>query len=53
LGPTDLASETNWWLAAEAYTTALIKPIVDALATLMACGLLLMRSLRPYCIATR
>jgi len=41
LGPTDLASKINRWLAAEAYTTALITPIVDALATLMACGRLL------------
>jgi len=40
-------------LAAEVYTTALITPIVDALATLMACGRAVdARSLRPYCIVT-
>jgi hypothetical protein len=54
LGPIDLASEINRWLAAEVYATALITPIVDALATLMACGRAVdARSLRPYCIATR
>ena len=52
--PIDLASEINRWLAAEVYATALITPIVDALATLMACGRAVdARSLRPYCIATR
>jgi len=54
LGPIDLASEINRWLAAEVYAAALITPIVDALATLMACGRAVdARSLRPYCIATR
>jgi hypothetical protein len=49
-----LASEINRWLAAEVYATALITPIVDALATLMACGHAVdTHSLRPYCIATR
>jgi len=49
-----LASEINWWLVAEVYATALIMPIVDALATLTACGRAVdAHNLRPYCITTR